>query len=136
MRASFIVLAVVAPILTPVAAAAALAGSPPEDPIAVEVIAGNGGVLLSWSPVPGAQSYLVYRWANGGSPQLLTNTTLPEYWDADAPAGAAYGVSAVQGDQQSPIQVISQDSSAGDCVSFNSEFHVAITIANCVHRGD
>ena len=42
-------------------------------------MAGNGRVILSWSPSTGATSYNVYRWSSGTQPTLIANVTTTGY---------------------------------------------------------
>ena len=130
MRVPFVVLAIVA--LIPTAAAVAYT---PEKPLATQLVGVEGVVLISWTPVPAAEGYVVYRGTTADDLQVIERTTTPKYLDIGAPADAVYGVSVIEGGQESAIQIISWKSHTGDCVSFNSKLHVSITVANCFQDG-
>jgi hypothetical protein len=60
---------------TPSVVAARVPGPPAAAPAAVSAVPGNGRVRLSWTPVPGATGYKVFRGANGAwDPAAVTNT--------------------------------------------------------------
>jgi hypothetical protein len=128
MRMPFAPLAVAVLMLSPLAAARTT-----DAPVAVHLVSVDGiGVLVSWSPVPEADFYQIYRGTGPDNLQLLANTSLNHYLDQSSPPDATYGVSAVQGGVAGPITFISSSGDKGDCVAANTGGHVTVTLANCV----
>jgi hypothetical protein len=129
MRIAFAVLAV-ALVATPLA----IADTPPE-PRLVQLVAVDGVfAVLTWSPVAGADIYLVYRGLAEDDMALIGGTTQTEYFDDFAPADAIYGIVVVDDGQQSSMRIITPHGGKGDCVSANSNLHVSVTFANCIRN--
>ncbi|GAB3536428.1 hypothetical protein GCM10027403_17130 [Arthrobacter tecti] len=59
-------------------------------PSGVKTVEGRNYVELSWSPVEGAESYVVSRTADGGTPQELSQQNGPAYIDLDLDLGKTY----------------------------------------------
>lgn len=123
---AFIVAAMM--LATPLAAARA----PP--PASIVVVAAPGApILISWSPVIGAEAYVVFAGIDAAHLEEVATVSgnFLAMGEGSAPArtyGVASIVKGIVGD------IHQTDSGDGDCVAANSNGHVAVMVSNCVQN--
>lgn len=119
-------------ILCAVLLAPACLASPPNPALLVVQEMTDGTRLLLWSPVTEAQLYIIHRGPTLETMEPIMSTEQTYFLD-DAPLGgeSAYGVSVWDGKSFSDL--ISTQSSGGNCASVRPDGKFSVTASNCVN---
>lgn len=111
----------------------AVARAPPPAFVAA-VIAPGAPIMISWSPVPGADAYVVFAGVDAENFEPVATVHGNFYvLEEGAQPSTAYGVASIVHGVMSGIHQAGA-SDGGDCVAANSNGRVAVMVSNCMEQ--